>query len=245
MANLPQLLLIEDDAVSAAFLRESLQVLPADVAHAPSFAGTEALLAGGRFDLWLVDANLPDGIAEDWLPRQRQAGHRTPALALTAELFRDRLDTLIAAGFFEALQKPIAMPLLHAAVRRALGHLGEAPARYGAKQPLWDDEAALLALGGDHEAMAVLRTMFGQELPQQRDTILVALREGRVQAARDELHKLKASTAIVGAVRIAQAVGVLASIPEDSAARKAFLNAVDDYLAADAAFAATGPQPHP
>ncbi|HEX5755975.1 MAG TPA: response regulator [Arenimonas sp.] len=231
MSNLPRLLLIEDDAVTAAFLRESLLALPAEVKHALSFAAAEGHLASGSFELWLVDANLPDGIAEDWLPRQRQQGHRTPALALTAELFRDRLDALIAAGFIEALQKPIAMPSLHTAVQRALGHVREAGANYGDKQPLWDDEAALQALGSDHQAMAVLRAMFSQELPQQRDVVLAALRDGHVQAARDELHKLKASTAIVGAARVADAVRRLAAMPADAAMQQRFADAVSDYLA--------------
>lgn len=232
MADLPKLLLIEDDAVTAAFLRESLLTLPGEVAHAPSFAAAEERLASNRFDLWLVDANLPDGIAEDWLPRQRQAGRDSPALALTAELFRERLDALITSGFMEALQKPVSLAVLHAAVRRCLGRSGESASHCGDKQPLWDDQAALLALGGDSGAMNVLRTLFTHELPQQRDAIIQALHKGHTKAARDELHKLKASTAIVGATRIGQAVRGLAERSDDASALQIFADAVSDYLTA-------------
>lgn len=228
----PSLLLIEDDAVSAAFLREALLTLPATVTHAPSFAAADAELAGHAFELWLVDANLPDGHAEAWLPRQRQSGRHTPALALTAELFRERLDALMAAGFVEALQKPVALPALQGAVRRVLGQPATLPAAGAGKSPLWDDASALRALGGDRNALALLRALFAQELPRQRDAIVDALRAGRLQAARDELHKLKASTAIVGAARVAQAVSRLAGCLEDGPARQAFTDAVDDYLAA-------------
>lgn len=226
------LLLVEDDPVSAAFLVEALSSLPARIDQASCLAEAHALASTHPHALWLVDANLPDGSGEAWLRKRRQSGQITPALALTAELFRERLDSLIDAGYSEALQKPLAVASLHAAVRRALGQQPQLTIPASAeKLPVWDEQRALAALGGDMTALRNLRGLFLNELPQQRDGVMVALAAGDEVRARSILHMLKASTAFVGASRLAQATQTLSQALADTTARQHFLDAVSDYLA--------------
>src|SRR5436190_23457713 len=94
-----RLLLLEDDPVSRAFLVEVLAALPANVDGAGSCAAAESLARTHEHALWLFDANLPDGDGADLLARLRASEMPTPAVALTAESCRERLDELSNAGF--------------------------------------------------------------------------------------------------------------------------------------------------
>lgn len=230
----PRVLLIEDDAVSSAFLIEALASLPVDVDHAATLATASHLTASTHHALWLVDANLPDGRGDQWLKQQRAAGLHCPALALTAEAPHEGIDSFIAAGFSDVLPKPLPIALLHRHVMRLLGH-ESTPASLTIDKaeitPLWDEQQGLSALGGDHTAISVLRALFLKELPTQRDAILAALSQGDYRTARDVLHMLKASTALIGAARLAHATQALSRTPDASLARQQFIEAVNAHLA--------------
>lgn len=206
--RLPCLLLVEDDPVSAAFLRDAAAALPARVVGAGTLAEAMAEAAATRFDLWLVDANLPDGRGESLLQALRARGDATPALAHTAAADAPMRERLLAAGFADVLCKPIGVPDLHAALLRHL------PGTPGA--PAWDDEAARAALGGEQAHVDALRALFLQELPGQRERIRAAAATGDPAAMRDELHRLVASCGFVGAARLAEAVQALQASPGDA-----------------------------
>ncbi len=203
----PRLLLLEDDAVSAAFLREALAALPADVDHAGDLAGARRL-AGGGHAAWLFDARLPDGRAADLLVELRARGLQVPALALTAEDDPRELRRLEACGFQQALAKPVAVATLLSAVRRAVAE----------GTPAWDDEAARRALGGDPSNVRALRELFLRELPGQLGLVHAACRRGDAALAREHLHRLTASCGFVGASRLLAEVRALSARPEDGAA---------------------------
>lgn len=208
-----RLLLLEDDAVSAAFLSQALAALPARVDHAPSLAAARAL-AGEGHDLWLFDAHLPDGHGADLLREWRASGLQTPALALTAEDQPQALARLREAGFIEVLAKPVAATALLAIVRARLVPAGSPPA--------WDDAAALAALGGRDAAVQAMRSLFLQELPGQQRQVLAACRGSDAAAAREHLHRLKASCGFVGAAALLAAVRDLSARPQDAAALREF-----------------------
>ncbi len=211
--TLPKLLLLEDDPVSAAFLGAVLEALPATVDCCASCAGAESLALASAHALWIFDANLPDGSGVDLLRRLRASGQTTPAIALTAESLRERLDALSAAGFSLVLQKPISADALTAAMRTRLpdavaAALESSPTASGA---LWDEGRALAAVGGKPESARVLRELFLEELPAQADGVRLAFALSDHQAIREHLHRLKASCGLVGADRLLAAVNRLAS----------------------------------
>ena len=211
---LPRLLLVEDDPVSAAFLREAAAALPALVDVAGTVA--EALSAASIqcHDLYLIDANLPDGRGETLLQDLRGRAPAAPALAHTAARDAPMRERLLAAGFVEVLCKPLAVTELHAALRR---HLELPPPACG-KQPNWDDAAALRAVGGQQAHVEALRGLFLRELPSQRQRIEAAAACGDEEAIRAELHRLAASCGFVGAARLADAVRALQAAPRDARA---------------------------
>ncbi len=219
----PRLLLVEDDPVNAAFLAGAAAALPADVVQAACLAEAEAACRAGSFDLFLFDANLPDGRGEDLLRALREAGIATVALAHTADLDADQHARLRAAGFVDVLRKPLSVASLHAALRRAL------PAHITVP-PCWDDAAALAALGGQPAHVQALRGMFLAELPGQRLRIAEGITTGDLAAVRGELHRLVASCGFVGAARLGDAVRGLQADPLDPVALDALATAIDALL---------------
>ena len=244
--QVPRILLVEDDAVSLAFLVAVLESLPARVDAAASCAQALRLAteAPGHA-LWLIDANLPDGSGAGLLGSLRMLSSRSSpaspptlqavALAHTASQQREDLDALIAAGFTEVLIKPLAAPVLQAAVRRALGQpddtaVADAPAnRYG-KLPNWDDAAALLALNGQDAHVVSLRKLFLAELPAQAEVVATALATYDAGPATQVLHRMRASCGFVGAARLGAAVTALEQAPGSTQALRRFEDAVSDLL---------------
>ncbi len=146
-ASIPRILLVEDDAISAAYLGEVAASLPAQVDVAGSVAEALAIAAAHRHALLLIDAHLPDGRGVD--PAAGPAGARrdAPALAHTAAAESALRDDLLAAGFVDVLRKPLGMAELRQALQRHLPQAMVTPTAI-ADLPCWDDSAALAALGG-------------------------------------------------------------------------------------------------
>ncbi len=221
MNALPAVLLVEDEPISRRFLGEVLRELPATVEAVADGRQALSRVLATRFDLWLIDGNLPDGSGEALLDTLR--GHaETPALALTADDSPERARSLRAAGFIEVLLKPIAGASLREAVAARL------PSRTA--PPRWDDRHALRAAAGREEVAERLRGLFLRELPVIRSDLEQALSRDDDDEAREILHRLKASCGFVGAAELLQASRALADAPRDPEARARFLRASADLL---------------
>ena len=226
----PRVLLVEDDPVSASFLRDAASALPAQVDVAASIADALIMARHHPHDLYLIDANLPDGRGETLLQSLRDIGLATPALAHTAARDNGLGERMRALGFVGVLYKPLGVAELHHALRQHLPGIGP-PAPSGGKLPNWDDAGALAALGGQQLHVDALRGLFLQELPGQRDRIVAAAQAGDVAGVRGELHRLVASCGFVGAARLAQAVHVLQQAPLEREAGQQLQFAIVDLLA--------------
>lgn len=216
--RLPRILLVEDDPTSAGFLRAALENLPARVDCADTAAAARTAAATHRYTVWCIDANLPDGRGVDLLRELRGAGLDAMAVAHTADVDPAVGTALSAEGFAAVFTKPLSVDALHTAIRRALGadaHDGgdsarveetiEDSANRTAALPLWDDAAALRALNGNHAILGAMRALYRKDLEAARPRIAQAAAAGDRDAILAELHKLKAGSGFVGAVRIAAA----------------------------------------
>lgn len=226
--NIPNLLLVEDDPVSRAFLEAATAALPATVAVAGDAASARALANAATFDLWLIDAHLPDATGPELLAQLRAAGFATPALAHTATHDADAHAELRAAGFAGTIAKPVDAASWQAALRHALqvgpgAHVEDAATRRYGERPLWDDTAALAALNGNGEHVAALRRLFLDELPGMRTQIIGA----DTRAAT--LHRLRASCGFVGAAWLDAAVQALQESKSEAALQRV-LDALQDTL---------------
>ena len=235
--DLPCILLVEDDPVALAFLTAATESAGVAVEGAGSLA--QALRCAEQRDhaAWLIDANLPDGRGDALLAVLRQSRHDTPAIAHTASHLREELDLLLQVGFDEVLVKPLPAHVVADAIRRVLkqgamrvGEPQETPFEPG-KLPVWDDDVAGRAMGGNLTHVAALRDLFLDELPQVRQRIVDAGHDGRTPEVLNELHKLRASCGFVGAARLASAVMALRGNPTDPGALLHLDEAADDTLA--------------
>lgn len=211
----PHLLLVEDDPVSAEFMRHALEALPARVDVAGSVAEARLRAAAARHDLWLIDARLPDGHGADLLAALRALNPATPALAHTADAGEPTRRALREAGFAGVAVKPLKAAELRDQVAGAL------PPRD------WNDEQALRALAGQAAHVAALRGLFLDELPSVRAEVRDAARRGDPDALHEVLHRLKASCAFVGADRLGHAVRALHAAPGSAGALARFMDAAD------------------
>ena len=217
----PRILLVEDDPVSRAYLVALTEALPASVDAAASVAEALRLAAAARHDLWLLDANLPDGSGAGLLAALRAGAPSVPALAHTAARGDEALAPLRAAGFDDVLVKPVDAAAWRHAIRAALGATPAPAVRetLTAAHALWEGAAAARALGGDAANVAALRGLFLAELPQQLEQI----RHGDEPTRLAQLHRLRASCAFVGALRLEGATRRLEDAPGDADAMAAFV----------------------
>lgn len=231
----PRILLVEDDPVTRAFLTAAAEALPARVDAVDCLAAARDRIRTQTYDLWLVDANLPDGQGAMLLEEPQRQG--TAVLAHTAACEQDTLARLREAGFADVLVKPLTATALQAAIRSATAN-DEAssfdvamPANDQASAlPLWDDAKALTALNGQRAHVDALRGLFLEELPATRDTIAAAAHDRDLDAMRASLHRLRASCGFVGAMRLDATVAVLHGTPDSPEALADFLAVAQDTL---------------
>lgn len=231
-----RLLLVEDDPTSRSFLQAASAALPADVDVADSVESAYALASTNVYHAWLIDANLPDGTGATLLARLRADGRDTPAIAHTAERERNALDALRAEGFAIALSKPVAADDWQCAIRRVLaqrpGHRLPAPssplpdARRSGDAPLWNQQTALAAVGGDLRNVHGLRDLFVGELEGTREQIERAIAAGDADSLQGALHRLRASCGFVGADRLGLAARRLSVEPASAPALQSFFDAL-------------------
>lgn len=197
------ILVAEDDPVSALFLEQGLSTL-ARIELAADGLAALALARRTRFALLVLDARLPrlDGIAvlSELRTDPNAASRDSPAIAVSALLDEATRSRIAAAGFDDALLKPLGLEALRTAAARWLG---------GEPTPLLADEAALAALGGRPELLRKMRTLFGEELPRATEAIRRAIHEGRREDARALLHRLRSSCGFCGTPALEEAVAGL------------------------------------
>lgn len=215
-------LLAEDDPVSRNFLSEALALSGWMVtAFERGEDAAEAAIAR-RFDVLILDLNLPgeDGVQTLRRIRNRDdhASAEAPALALTADHRPERHAQLRRNGFDAVAVKPLSLAGLEAAlaglVRAELtvGGATTQPSPACEPLPVWDDAAGLVVVGGRMETLEALRKLLLGDLPAQHDAVL----ENPTSAiAAATLHRLRAACGFCGAAQLAQAVAELeACAPE-------------------------------
>lgn len=112
-----RILLVEDDTVLGAAVRDQLVADGHSVDWTTRIATASDAVLAAAFDLVLLDLMLPDGRGLDFLKGRRIAGDVTPVVILTA---RDQISDRIAgldAGADDYLVKPFDLAELSARVR--------------------------------------------------------------------------------------------------------------------------------
>ncbi|MGH8259290.1 MAG: ATP-binding protein, partial [Steroidobacteraceae bacterium] len=124
-----KVLLVEDNAVNQKVARGFLERLGCEVTLAANGLDAVQHSAQARFDLILLDLQMPvmDGYAATGRLRQLEHGRaRTPIVALTASAMTGQRERCLQAGMDELITKPFDLPRLRAIFERFGLRSGEA-----------------------------------------------------------------------------------------------------------------------
>lgn len=142
-----RILVAEDNPVNQDVATGILENMGCRVITAPNGAAAVRQMAQERFDLVLMDCEMPelDGFEATRCIRQLEPGKiqigldgkpkRTPIVALTAHALADIRRKCLEAGMDDFLTKPFDEAQMSKALRRWIGHLEYAPAAVEAAEP--------------------------------------------------------------------------------------------------------------
>jgi PAS domain S-box-containing protein len=190
--------------------------------------GKEALAAleAGRFDLVLMDVQMPemDGLEATQALRRREArtGGHLPVIALTAYAMKGDRDRCLAAGMDGYLSKPIQEKELADSLRALLperrgaadahtvaGTCNGAPNVAKSGPSAFDRESLLRFVGGDEESLREIVRLFVGECPRTLHSIRDAVTNADAPALAIAAHSLKGMAGGLGAQRVFAAAAQL------------------------------------
>lgn len=122
------ILLLEDDEALGRGIAMALESSQLGVSRCVCLAQAEESLETGRFDLLILDINLPDGSGLDLLRSRRDSGDTTPVILLTANDLELDEVTGLEAGADDYITKPFSLAVLRARVAAQLRREHKKPA---------------------------------------------------------------------------------------------------------------------
>jgi two-component system sensor histidine kinase/response regulator len=200
-----QILLAEDNFVNQRLAVRLLERRGHNVTVAADGGEALALLKHSKFDLVLMDVQMPvmDGFEATAAIRLQEAssGSRLPIIAMTAHAVQGDHERCLAAGMDAYIAKPIDGDELTQMVERigSSGLIRNAIARPAGA--IFDREEALSRLLGDQELLAELAGVFLKDYMNQLADIRQALREADLLKLEHAAHSLKGAVANFGAQR--------------------------------------------
>jgi two-component system sensor histidine kinase/response regulator len=172
-----RVLLVDDNEVNREVLGEMLRRLGHTVTLACDGEEALALLATRTFDCIFTDVQLPQISGLELTRRFREAGGRTPMIALTAHTAREDRERCLAAGMNLVLTKPVDSAQLANAIDATVSR-----------------EANLTEYLGDNAPLlARVREAFERQTPELIAGMREALARGDADALARHAHKLKGS----------------------------------------------------
>ncbi|MCX8086268.1 MAG: ATP-binding protein [Rhodocyclaceae bacterium] len=210
-----RVLVVEDNALNQEVARRFLARLGIETVVAENGAAALERFSRERFDLVLMDCQMPVMDGYEATRRLRAAGHTLPILAMTAHALAGDREKSLAAGMNDHLTKPLGFEALQEALARWLGGAatsGEAGASAPAEAseaPRLDPARAIANLGGDEALYRELTELFHRDAPQELANFAAAKAAGDWPTARRAAHSLKSMAASLGAERLREAAFAL------------------------------------
>ena len=206
------ILVVDDHPVNREIITGMLSQLRHRVASAATGSEALSLAQRQRFDVILMDLNLPDLSGFETTARllreSNARGLPPPAvLALTASVSDEDRARAAAAGMSGFLSKPVTLAAMEAAVSAASLHMRlgeEAAAASVPALPVLDDTVrSLAATAGSGEIATRLLRLAREELPKDLARWKQAVADGESAAAHNAAHRIAGAAALLGAQRLA------------------------------------------
>lgn len=219
-------LLVEDNPTNQRVAQLYLERAGCEVVMASDGREALAALESRRFDIVLMDVQMPvmDGLEATRRIRERERGRRTPIIALTANAMKQQIDECKANGMDDVLPKPIDREQLGAMLDRyapaaatltGRHHVKPAPAK--AETPSEVSMARFREVtGGDAKLAHGLVKSFVESVERAFTDIEAGLAREDLAQVRRAAHTLVGTSANMGATRL-QAIAIAM---EDSAGQE-------------------------
>jgi signal transduction histidine kinase/CheY-like chemotaxis protein/HPt (histidine-containing phosphotransfer) domain-containing protein len=254
-----RILLVEDNPINQKVARKLLERL----GHMPDIAGNgrEAIerLERASYDVILMDVQMPkmDGLeASREICARWPAGQRPRIIAMTAEAMEGDRQKCLAAGMEDYLVKPVTLEQLAAALAkcRTVGKGAAQEVRVSIEPQAVDtrgaagdgalDRAVLEQLREDLGGAGAVHDVIATFL-ENTPAVLAALHEAAARTNADGIrraaHKIKGTSAMLGAVRLSQLCAEIENIGRSGDVSDAMsrVTAIEEaYHAAEAALKA-------
>ena len=223
-----RILLAEDNLVNQQFVVRLLEKRGHSVIVASDGLRAIAELEKGRFDIILMDVQMPgmDGLKATAAIRskEKETGAHIPIVAMTAHAMKGDRERCLAAGMDSYLSKPIQLKELLAVIEELLSTTKTSGSARTKAGPV-DIETIIAELDGDRELAVELAGIFLGECPRMMDAIRQALEAEDGNCIAGAAHGLKGSVGNFGAKRVFEIIGKLEQVARDgdfASAREVF-----------------------
>jgi signal transduction histidine kinase/CheY-like chemotaxis protein len=199
-----ELLLAEDNAVNQKLAIRLLEKRGHSVTVADNGRAALAALETKRFDLVLMDVQMPemDGFEATAAIRAREdgSGRHTPVIAMTAHAMKGDRERCLAAGMDGYVSKPLEANELFKTVENLAAPTTavESPASTEPRSVCFDYDVALRRAGGDVDLLRELIELFLQQCPELMAAIRGAIAAQDAAALARATHTLKGSVGNFG-----------------------------------------------
>jgi CheY-like chemotaxis protein/HPt (histidine-containing phosphotransfer) domain-containing protein len=209
-----RILLAEDNVVNQRVAVGLLKKRGHDVTVANNGVEALAALADTRFDLILMDIQMPHmggfEATEEIRRRERETGGHIRIVAMTAHAMTGDRERCLAGGMDGYLSKPIDPALLYATVEQ---HGDAVPSQAAPHTPAApcpiDRESLLNRVGGDEELLIEIVQLFLVDCPLRVAAIKEAVAAGNPDEIRLTAHALKGSASNMSADALTAAARTL------------------------------------
>ena len=234
-----RVLIVEDNKVNQILAEEILRAMGLDTALAEDGQEAVDLFREQRFDLVLMDCQMPvmDGFEATRRIRLLEVENelpRTPILALTAAARSNEYDLAIASGMDEFMTKPFEAEQLEDRIRTLLAHLltqpSDTPANIDAEivhidATVLESIRAINPASGDDLLKRVIASFRENLLPGMENLKSLVAVEDR-EAVRQQAHAMKSMSGNVGATLLSKALDDI----EQAASVDGYRLSSEDYV---------------
>jgi len=256
------ILLTEDNRTNQAVATRMLEKMGHSFKVANNGEEALSMLTQDRFDLVLMDIQMPgmDGLTATKEIREREKGAQAhmPIIAMTAHAMKGDRERCIAGGMDGYVSKPIKREELETAIAAVIpqqsGSVASPAAKPREPEPptppnafVWDRGKTLERLGGDEDLLQEVVEIFLHEVPKHTATLGQAITEGDMEAVNRAAHTLKGELGYLGILEISQKAREIEECGEKSNLRlaaslfTAFETEVSQLLISIGEMAATKP----
>jgi CheY-like chemotaxis protein len=197
-----KILLAEDNEVNRLVATAILQKKGHEIVHAENGAKALEAVRQSRFDLILMDVQMPDmdGLQATAAIRalEQSSGRHTPIVAMTAHAMKGDRERFLAAGMDDYIAKPINSQELLAILSRVTARKPEAMELSSTvaqrSTVLFDRKRTMQILGDSQELFSEFAHVFLQKYQQQLNEIRGAIEQGDLQRLEWAAHTLLGSS---------------------------------------------------